>query len=62
MAALAAEAAAAEAEPTAMGLAWQEAMEKAKTRREERARKGKSGATSEHEEIFSRTLEQKSQQ
>ncbi|HNT54101.1 MAG TPA: S1 RNA-binding domain-containing protein [Anaerolineaceae bacterium] len=61
MAALAAETAAAEAEPTAMGLAWQEAMEKAKSRKDERARKGKSSATSEHEEIFSRTLEQKSQ-
>jgi hypothetical protein len=48
-----------EVEATAMEVAMREAMDKAKTRKrqnEEKARRAKSGASSEQEEILSRTL------
>lgn len=43
---------------TAMAIAWKEAMEKDKSRRDDKSRKNR-GATSEQEDIFSRTLERK---
>ncbi len=46
-----------EAEPTAMEIAMREAMERAKSRKEEK--KKSRGASSEQEDIFARTLEQK---
>jgi len=44
---------------TAMSNAWREAMEKVKTRKDDKKSKSR-GASSEQEEIFSRTLERKS--
>ncbi len=46
-----------EAEPTAMEIAMREAMERAKSRKEDK--KKSRGASSEQEDIFARTLEQK---
>ncbi len=43
---------------TAMAIAWKEAMEKSRSRRDEKGRKNR-GASSEQEEIFARTLERK---
>lgn len=51
----------AEPEPTAMEMAWQAAMEKAKARRNEERNKKIRNASKEQEEIISRTLEHKGQ-
>jgi len=50
-----------ESEPTAMELAWQAAMEKAKVRRNDERNKRVRNASKEQEEIISRTLEHKVQ-
>ena len=50
-----------EAEPTAMEIAWREAMERAKVRKTEDKTKKKSGHAAEQSDILSRTLENKVQ-
>jgi small subunit ribosomal protein S1 len=52
----------AEAEPTAMEIALREAMERAKSRKQEEKNKRSKNVSQEHEDILSRTLETKSRQ
>lgn len=51
----------AEAEPTAMEIAWREAMERAKVRKTDDKGKKKAGSSTEQADILSRTLENKVQ-